>query len=488
MLLPLEEYLERRGAKHFIAALMFFYVIGTLIFNIYLLHLGISDFDFLQLRYMFSGFIFALITFGIYLFFRITIFLIKFILSPFTEKDESEEEKTSSNADLSHRKKPKNSLLEIFLYGLLACWTPVYAVYIFPQIPANFGGAKPVLARFIGNTEDIKDINSIIELETNAENLPLEQVDKAGKLAIGANVKILDRNQDRIWIMLTKDLYLSSKSHLAQKLVQAGEEEILKNLQKDFFEKPLFIDASAVKSISFSLYIPPAITTKDDIRLAAEVLAQANKSNKSPGENQKTLEVVEENFIESFDKNSQKISHIITEIKTQKNQDPESIEEIIINSIDEEFLEFRAYIFSQALIIRDQERFHGTKLPERQKLVQEILESLWEKFYIGKSQLPIYNFLTQHTDDPFFPEKIVQTFQGAPDIETIVTRIKALEPTPEKPEDYTDAPLSLDKENSDEEASQEESQAVGAQEIEPIPEISNLENPEQTTGSGTTQK
>lgn len=430
MLLPLEEYLERRGAKHFIAALMFFYVVGTLIFNIYLLHIGISDFDFLQLRYMFSGFVFALITLAIYLLFRLINFLIRFILPPFTEKEESEEE-NSSKVDSSPRKKPKNSLLEIFLYGLLACWTPIYAIYLFPQIPANFGGAKPVLARFIGNTEDIKDINSIIELETNAQNLPLGQVDKAGKLAIGANVKILDRNQDRIWIMLTKDLYLSSKSHLAQRLVQAGEEEILQNLQNDFFEKPLFIDATAVKSISFSLYRPPEITTKEDIRLAAEVLAQANKKEINPQEISKTLDVVEKSFMQSLDKNSQKISNVINEIKTQKNQDPESIEEIIINSIDEEFLEFRAYIFSQALLIRDHERFQGITLQKRQALVQEILENLWEKFYIGKSQLPIYNFLTQHTEDPFFPEKIVQTFQGAPDIETIVLRINALHPTPE---------------------------------------------------------
>ena len=58
----IDEYLEKRGGKYFVTFTVICYVMGTLIFNVYLNALGISEFELLKLRYIFVGLSFAAVT------------------------------------------------------------------------------------------------------------------------------------------------------------------------------------------------------------------------------------------------------------------------------------------------------------------------------------------------------------------------------------------------------------------------------------------
>ena len=45
---------------------------------------------------------------------------------------------------------------------LFVPWIVVYALYIFPLISPGFGGARPITARLIGDTQRIQRINTVI--------------------------------------------------------------------------------------------------------------------------------------------------------------------------------------------------------------------------------------------------------------------------------------------------------------------------------------
>lgn len=419
MIKQLEEYLERRGAKYFVTLLMVFYVIGTIIFNIYLRNLGIYDFEFLQLRYMFSGAVFTIIS-GILL------------GIPWGIKKIFEKPKYDEEGQLIVKKK---KLLELIIFVFFLFWTPVYALYIFPQIPAGFGGAKPILARFVGNLEDIKDINEIIEYETGAENLPLEILNEKSNLAVGANVKILDRSSKRVWIILTKDLYLSSKSNLAKNLLDSGQSVDVFHSEEIFEEKPLFVDAQAIKSISFSLYEPPKILTKEDLSVAAYVLAtsetETSESKKESSEIVKKIIEEEspqkaEKILEAVEKVAQPTTSKVVQ-KEQVNQ----IKEILETELDSKFLNFRAQNFEESLRLADLEKFQGIQKEKREALAQKIQEKLKTEF---EEILPDSNFLIFGINDEDFPRELAQIFQGAENAEEIKNRILAKEESTENSE------------------------------------------------------
>lgn len=410
MIKELEEYLERRGARYFVTLLMLFYVVGTIIFNIYLRNLGIYDFEFLQLRYMFSGAIFAIIS-GF------------FLGIPWGIKKIFEKPIYDSEGQLVVKKK---KLLEFFLLVFFLFWTPVYSLYIFPKIPAGFGGAKPTLARFVGNYDDIKDINEIIEYETGAESLPLEILNEKSNLAVGANVKILDRNAKRVWIILTKDLYLSSKSNLAKNLIESGNEVTILDSKYLFTEKPLFVDAGAIKSISFSLYEPPKILTQDDLSVAAYVLAKSESNqSKSEKESSKIVKkIIETESPEKAEKILEAVEKLAkpTTSKLVQETQVDQIKEILEVELDSKFLNFRSQNFEESLRLIDLEKFKGIQKEKRKTLAQKITKTLESEF---KKILPSSNFLVFGIDDVNFPRKISQIFQGAENAEEVKNRILA---------------------------------------------------------------
>lgn len=410
MIKELEEYLERRGAKYFVTLLMIFYVVGTIIFNIYLRNLGIYDFEFLQLRYMFSGAVFAIIS--------------SIVLGiPFLIKKLFEKSKYDAEGQLIIKKK---KLVEFIILIFFIFWTPVYSLYIFPQIPAGFGGAKPTLARFVGNFDDIKDINEIIEYETGAENLALEILNEKSNLAVGANVKILDRNSKRIWIILTQDLYWSSKSNLAKNLIESGNEVSIFDEKYSFSEKPLFVDATAIKSISFTLYEPPKILTQEDLSVAAHVLAKSeDNQSESEKENSKIVKkIIKKESPEKAEKILEAVEKVAKPTSSKEVQETQvnQIKEILEEELDSKFLNFRSQNFEASLRLIDLEKFNGIKKEKRQNLAQEIQETLKTEFEIT---LPESNFLIFGIENTDFPRELTQIFQGAENAEAIKNRILA---------------------------------------------------------------
>ncbi|MCK5460408.1 hypothetical protein KAI58_00290 [Candidatus Gracilibacteria bacterium] len=402
-----EEYLERRGAKYFVTFLMFCYFLGIIIFNVYLRSLGIYDFEFLQLRYMFSGAIFVGFTaafWGVFMAIRI-FFGIK-------QKVEKEEEKKISKR------------YELLFLVFTIFWLPIYALYIFPIIPANFGGAKPILARFVGNYESIEDINEIIEFETGAENLPLQSLGKDSKLAVGANVKILDRNANRIWIILTKDLYWRSKSNLAKNLLDSGEDIERLKIEDSFKEKPLFVEAKAIKSISFSLYTPSDIFTNEDLAVAAEVLATSTSDETRT----KSSEIIKKAIEIEVPGKSEEIFAAVEKLATPTSsklvqaEQLSQIKKILETNLNVEFLEFRADVFGESLRLMDIEKFKGIQRDKRMELAEKIQKTLETAFGLV---LPVSNFLIVEQKEPDFLRKILQICQGTKNPEEVMERILA---------------------------------------------------------------
>ena len=132
------------------------------------------------------------------------------------------------------------------------------------------------MARLIGNAKEIQKINDLIAFETGVptEKLPFELVTGRSELAMGANVKILDKNSDRIFLLLTKELYLSSTSNFAKKLIETGGVGSFDTFEtKDFQVKPLIVSARNIEGITLTLYEPPAIITAADLQMAVGIVA-----------------------------------------------------------------------------------------------------------------------------------------------------------------------------------------------------------------------
>lgn len=471
MIQELENYLEKRGAKYFVTLLMICYILGTLVFTIYLGNLGISDFEFLQLRYMFTGIVFAMFT-------SILFLPVYFILR-------------------SIFKKASTKFYEIVFFLGLLFWAPLYALNIFPQIPSNFGGAKPMVARFIGETSRIKEINQIIEDQTGATNLPLEIFAENEDLAKGANVKILDRNKDRIWLILTKDLYLSSKSNLAKELTEAGQS--LDDFNgEEFVSTPLFVETSGIKNISFSLYEPPKALTNEDLNIIKS----------SPKLSVKSTAVVQKFITEKLPEKAPNI------IKALEATDESTISDVVDIAFDSKFLKFRQSFFSEGIQLFDKERSKGIVRANRWAFVYDLIETVRTDFEMKEISLENYPYLTNGIEEVNYPQKIARALQGAPDMIAFLVRLKRLDiDVIEEKEDATsiekEAAIKLKSEDDlaiQDEVSEAQEEATIEEEETPVmietketqvdlennpePETSivtpKAEEPKFKTGSGTT--
>jgi len=418
----IDEYLERKGAKYFVTLLMIFYVVGTFVFNIYLTSLNIFEFELLKLRYMFMGFTFSIIS-------SLPFLLFLALHKVAWKLKHGKKKRTKRKKTLFQKRFEQIAIL------ILIPWTALYAWYIFPTIPSGFGGAKPIVARLIGVQEKIKQINETIAFETGVpyDKLPFEQLTQGSNSAVGANVMILDRNKDRIFLLLTKDLYLSSTSNLAKNLIESGKnaDTIQTNETRDFKLIPLIVDANGVLTTTTNLYEPPKVLTRADLRIAAAAIASDDES---------TSTLASEIITQQSPQTATKILAAVQAIKKQPtptttntpdtpNTIPEptqteEIEKLFEDSFDETFLTFRADTFNTSIRLAEQERRDGINKTIRVQVVRQIANTFKEQFPLDWATLPDENYFVTGQSEKSFPKKLTRIFQGAEDAQQLIQRIQ----------------------------------------------------------------
>ncbi len=471
-----DKYLEEKGMRHFAALVMLMYIMGTIIFNVYLRALGIFEFELIQLRYIFVGGVFAFMTFFIVLAILGSVFLYRQIIPPSKKK-------------LTKAQRAKRLFfIEMMALGVLIPWVGVYALYVFPQIPSGYGGAKPIPARLIGDPEQIQKINAMIAYETGVEEskLPYEIVSANNNMAIGANVKILDQNRNRIWLILTKELYLTSTSNLAQKLMDAGADTgIIETSQtQNFRPKPLFVKADRIESISFSLYEPPEILTSQDLEIASQVLsATPEKPSRVLSSKEDSPTIVESFITEQAPVAAPKIiakvkavpavdtlsserplsvspirgeeASVNAEIppkakdakEAETNDAPEGpsvgeetpptevtpkpepeteLEALLKEVVDTKFLDLRAQFYTQASQLYDKEQFSDTDLHQRFLLSKKIAHTLKRTYPDAWSLTSDTNYLASGQTEEKFLWKLMEIFRGVESIEVLVVRLNEM--------------------------------------------------------------
>ncbi len=323
----------------------------------------------------------------------------------------------------------------------LPLWLAFYAWNIFPEIPSGFGGAKPYAARLIGTEESIQKINDQIAFEAGVptEKLPFETLPGTSGLTTGANVLILDKSDARIFLLLTRDLYLSSTSNFAKKMIDLGEipEDLETGDAHKFQVKPLIVNADGIDGITLSLFQPPEVTTKEDLQLAAEIVAadpDAAKavtdviSSELPGVGEQIVAAVkrhqEENpVVNKPSKTTNTPVVVVPEISLE-----DVINDVIEESVDTTFLDFRALAFSQAGNLIAAEKRNGADDARRRQLIQTVTKNFEEDFPESWADLdPIKNFLVVGQDDARFPHKIQSAFRGAETPDMVMTRLNTTE-------------------------------------------------------------
>ncbi len=407
-MVSLTDYLERHGVKYLVALMSFFYVIGTVIFNIYLRSLGVFEFELIQLRYIFIGALFFLsigVWAGLILFVRKIFLQIKKI--EITDKIRQ-----------SFRHK-----FEIGIFLFVIPWMGVYALLVFPQIPSGFGGGKPFLARLIGEKSKIQNLNEIIARETGVplEKLPFELLNNEdSELAVGANVKILDRNSTRYFLILTKDLYLRTTSDLAKGLLDSGA-EINTEETKNFRQIPLLVKADKIETITLQLFEPPTILTSDDLKIAASVISNNPEQKEALVETLTAKTNIDSapSILEAVEK--------IEKISVLDEQSGEKIDEILDDTFDNKFLDFRSLIFTESLKLYDIEKFNGVDDSKRFKLLKKISTTFERDFPEAWENLVKENYLVEGQSDETFLFKLSRIFSGAGNADILITRINSAE-------------------------------------------------------------
>jgi len=432
------EILERNGVKYFLGISAFLYILGTVIFNIYLKKLGSFEFNLLQLRYMFVGIAFVVIT-SVLPFLIWSIYGIARVIrgpEPQPKKKLAPMQKAKITRARNEKQERLFNRWKLAFMIFLPVWIATYAWIVFPEIPSGFGGARPYAARLIGTEEAIQKINDQIAFEAGVptEKLPFELLPGSSGLTTGANVLILDKSDSRIFLLLTRDLYLSSTSNFAKKMLELGKmpEKLESSDIESFQVKPLIVSAEGIDGITLSLYQPSEGTTTGDLQLAAEIMAA------DPGRAQAVSAVISKDFPGVGEKI---IAAVAQHKKPVISADPvvpisleEVINEVIEESVDTTFLDFRALSFSQATVLIETERRSGMDSENRRVLIQSVTEGLKKDFPAAWAQLdPTINFLVIGQADPDFAKKIKEAFRGADNAETVMNRLNTTEKTEENP-------------------------------------------------------
>ena len=161
-------------------AIFIVYVLGFLVWNIYLSQFGIFESNFLQTRYLSSGILGLIFISFVVLFFLTIIRLINRIKA-----------KKSNNQITDIFSIKKMIMIEVSVMTFIILFL-LFVLFIFPQIPQYFGGAAPVSASLIGSAEQMHFLENFnVDLVPNAE----------GKEAVQTYpMCILYQNQDYILI------------------------------------------------------------------------------------------------------------------------------------------------------------------------------------------------------------------------------------------------------------------------------------------------
>ncbi len=441
-----EEILKRHGFQYVLACSVLFYVIGTIIFNIYFRKLGSFEFDLLQLRYMFVGIAFVLITSIFPLFIWAVYGIVQLIRGP--EPEPTQRLTPMQKAKITRAKNEKKARImgrwKIAFFIFLPLWLAAYSWFVFPALPSGFGGAKPYAARLIGTEEAIRKINDQIAFEAGvqSEKLPFEFLPGVSGLTTGANVLILDKSDSRIFLLLTRDLYLSSTSSFAKKMLALGKiaDDVETTDTETFQIKPLIVSADGIDGITLSLYQPPEVTTTEDLQLAAEIVAS------DPKRAQEVSDAISEDFpgvgekiVAAVQKHQQENPIVKPTINKPVVVEPEIsledvITEVIEDSVDTTFLDFRARSFTMATSLMEHERRSGINSERRRLLIQSVTEDFKKDFPKAWAELdPTQNFLVIGQSDPYFPIKIKEAFRGAENATMVMNRLNSTPKTEENP-------------------------------------------------------
>jgi hypothetical protein len=439
------ELLEKYGVRYFAAITALFYVVGTVVFNIYLRKLGSFEFDLLQLRYMFVGLAFIFIT-ALFPLLIATGYGIARLVKNLKSKNQPEPKLTLAEKTKLQKKRNEQSNRTfnrwkwVFIV-FLPIWLAFYSWSIFPYIPSGFGGAKPYAARLIGSEDVIRKINDQIAFEAGvkSEKLPFEVLPGASGLTTGANVLILDKSSSRIFLLLTRDLYLSSTSSFAKKMLELGSfsENVDAADTESFKVKPLIVSADGIEGITLSLYEPPEVTTIADLQLAAEIVAaNPERAQQVSDAISKDLPGVGEKIVAAVQEHAKpKPTPTDPTAPVEPIQSLEDVINIVIEeSVDTTFIDFRALSFSQAAALMEVERRSGISSDRRRVLIQTITDTFKTEFPDAWAELdPTKNFLVIGQTDPDFAKKIRDAFRGAESAIMVMNRLNATEKTEEHP-------------------------------------------------------
>lgn len=409
----LHGYLEKRGLKYVVPLSALSYILGTLIFNTYFYNLGISEFDLIKLRYMLVGVMFVVLTGG---------FLgLLYSLKKLVTRNRSEE-----NQD---RATKKFRIIEISLLVLFLPWVVVYALYLFPLLPSAFGGAKPEFVRLIGEEETMRQLNEMIAFETGIDptTLPLEKLNENSNLAAGANVKVLDRNSERVVLVLTKDIYLSTTSSVAKKLLDSGTVKTFNDddYASDFKTKPIIFSADNIRGTTTTLYQPSNVTTKADIEIVTQVLTEEpEKAAKVQAAITEDLKEVAPKLVQAVQKKVAQKKSAPATTQTRAEKVEEVLEGLEIEAFDTKFISFRGELFQFINLAYLQQKTGDRSLVSRQRVAKKFAETfestypvVWVKFS-GNG-----NFLiTGQGNDEYFL-RLQRIVQGATTAEMIMERL-----------------------------------------------------------------
>ena len=406
-------YLEKRGFKYIVPLSALSYLLGTIIFNTYFYNLGITEFDLLKLRYMLVGVVFVVFTASIGALF----YGIKARIFPTATID---------------KKNIKSHLVELILLLVMIPWTIVYSLYVFPLIPSAFGGAKPLLVRLIGETATIKELNEMIAFETGIDvaTLPLEKLGENSDLSVGSNVKILDRNSSRVVLVLTKDLYLSTTSSVAKKLLDSGAVKTFDDddYESDFTTKPIIFSAENIRGTTTTLYQPSNVTTQADLEVVTRVLTESpDKASNVQAAITDDLKELAPKLVQAVQKKVAEKKSAPTTNQSESEKTDQLIKELVQEAVDTKFITFRGEIFRIINLAYIQQKTGDRSLASRQRVAKKFADFFTAQYpviwgdFSGNDNFLI---LGQGSDDYFL--RLQRIVQGASTAEMIMERLNAV--------------------------------------------------------------
>lgn len=172
---------ESRGIDWFKAipiTIGVFYIMGFLVWNIYLALFGFFEYNFLQTRFLSAGIVASLVIFPIIvLLYLIIDFLLRWLYRFFK--------------GIKFLVELKNSIQLFLVSSFFVICLLAYSYWIFPIIPQFLGGARPVIASILGTPDQIAYL----------KNFNILSAPNAGKMSVQTvPICVLYQNNDYVLI------------------------------------------------------------------------------------------------------------------------------------------------------------------------------------------------------------------------------------------------------------------------------------------------